>query len=88
MTSTEIKSVYQEDAWIALRGFTSMDSNSDCTSTDAHDDEAKSVLIAASNSDDNVKSTSYDGNTKGFPRIPQRLVEAALLKYVPLFVKE
>ena len=88
MTSAEISSACQEAAWISLREFRSIDSNSDCTSTDAHDDEANSVLIAAFNSDDNVKSTSYDGNAKKFPRIPQRLVEAALLKFVPLFVKE
>ena len=88
MTSNEIKSVYQEDAWIALRGFTSMDSNSDCTSTDVYDDEAKSVLITASNSDDNVKYTSYYNNANGFPRIQQRHIEEVLLKFVPFFVKK
>ena len=47
-----------------------MDSDSDCTNTDAYDGKAKSVLTIAFNSDENVKSTSYNNNANDFPRIP------------------
>ena len=71
-----------------MRGFRSIDSNSDCTSTNAYDDEAKSALTTASNSDDNVKPVSCDNNARVLPRTQQRNAEEVLLKFVPLFGKE
>ena len=69
VTSAEIESACQEAAWIALRGFRSIDSNVNYTNADAYNDEGKSLLIAASNSDDTVKSVPYDNNNNDFRRI-------------------